>query len=85
MISEQYTNGFLANNGKSRIKPILVFGNNPEDITGYDEAISSNELYVPHHILEKDYTMKELQQMNRYDVVPASELVWLPQSFHNRK
>lgn len=85
MISEQYTNGFLANNGKSRIKPILVFGNNPEDITGYEEAIISNELYVPHHILEKDYTMKELQQMNRYDVVPASELVWLPQSFHNRK
>ena len=77
MISEHYTKGY--NNKKS----ILVFGNKPEDITGYADAISSDELYVPHHILEKDYTMKELQQMNRYDNVPASELVWLPQSFHN--
>lgn len=83
MISENYTIGFLSTDKKSRQKPILVFGNKPEDIEGYEEAINSDEMYVPHHKLEKDYTMKELQQMNRYDIVPANELIWLPQSVHN--
>lgn len=81
MISNSYTIGQKQKYG--RIKPILVFGNKPQDIVGYTEAISSDELYVPHHILEKYYTMKELKQMNRYDIVPSNELVWLPQSFHN--
>lgn len=83
MISEKYTIGFLSTDKKSRMRPILVFGNQPEDIEGYEEAINSDEMYVPHHILEKDFTMNELQQMNRYDIVPADELIWLPQSFHN--
>lgn len=65
------------------MKPILVFGNKPQDIEGYTEAINSDEMYVPHHRLEKDYTMKELQEMGRYDIVPPEELIWLPQSYHN--
>lgn len=65
------------------MKPTLVFGNKPQDIEGYAEAINSDELYIPHHRLEKDYTMKELQEMGRYDIVPPEELIWLPQSFHN--
>ena len=85
MISENYTIGFLNTDKKSRFKPNLVFGNKPEDIEGYEEAINSDEMYVPHHKLEKDYTMNELQQMNRYDIVPSNELIWLPQSYHNRK
>lgn len=83
MISDNYTIGMLQSDKKHRLKPILVFGNKPQDIVGYTEAINSDEMYVPHHIFEKDYTMKELKQMNRYDVVPSNELVWLPQSFHN--
>lgn len=72
MISRFYTNK-------------LVFGNKPQYIEGYAEAISSNELYIPHHRLEKDYTMKELQEMGRYDIVPPEELIWLPISKHHRK
>lgn len=40
-------------------------------------------MYVPHHRLESDYTMKELQEMGKYDIVPPEELIWLPQSYHN--
>ena len=83
MISDSYTIGQLQTNHKTRMKPILVFGNKPQDIEGYTEAINSDEMYVPHHRLEKDYTMKELQEMGRYDIVPPEELIWLPQSFHN--
>ena len=42
-------------------------------------------MYVPHHRLEKDYTMKELQEMGRYDIVPPEELIWLPISKHHRE
>lgn len=83
MISDSYTIGQLQSNRKTRIKPILVFGNKPQDIEGYTEAINSNEMYVPHHRLEKDYTMAELQEMGRYDIVPPEELIWFPQSYHN--
>ena len=72
MISRFYTNK-------------LVFGNKPQDIEGYDEAISSNELYIPHHKLEIDYTRKELKEMGRYNIVPLEELIWLPISKHHRK
>ena len=85
MISDSYTIGQLHTNKKTRIKPTLVFGNKPQDIEGYNEAISSTELYIPHHRLEKDYTMKELQEMGRYDIVPPEELIWLPISKHHRK
>ena len=81
MISDSYTIGQKQKYG--RMKPILVFGNKPQDIEGYTEAINSNEMYVPHHRLEKDYTMKELQEIGRYDIVPPEELIWLPQSYHN--
>ena len=83
MISDSYTIGQLQTNHKTRMKPILVFGNKPQDIEGYAEAINSEEMYVPHHRLENEYTMKELQEMGRYDIVPPEELIWLPQSFHN--
>ena len=84
MISDSYTMGQLQTNGKTRHKPILVFGNKPQDIEGYTEAINSDEMYVPHHRLEKDYTMAELQEMGRYDIVPPEELIWLPISKHHR-
>lgn len=60
-----------------------VFGNRPEDIDGYEEAINSPEMYVPHHVLEWKYSMKELQDMGRYDKVSPDELIWMPQSVHN--
>lgn len=63
-------------------KNCLVFGNKPSDIEGYEEAMSSDELYVPHHVLEYKYTMQELVDMNRYWLVDASELIWMPQSIH---
>ena len=59
-----------------------VFGNKPEDIEGYDDAINSDELYIPHHVLEWKYTLQELIDMNRYWRVDASELIWMPQSVH---
>jgi hypothetical protein len=83
MISDSYTIGQLQTNHKNRMKPILVFGNKVTDIEGWQEALSSEEMYVPHHRLENEYTMKELQEMGRYDIVPPEELIWLPQSFHN--
>ena len=85
MISDNYTIGLkqITKYGTYRRKPILVFGNKPQDIEGYTEAINSDEMYVPHHKLEKDYTMAELKEMGRYDIVPPEELIWLPQSFHN--
>ena len=59
------------------------FGNNPWDIEGFDDAISSEEMYVPHHVLEWKYSVEELKQMNRYDEVNADELIWMTQSVHN--
>lgn len=70
MIAERYTNE-------------LVFGNKPEDIEGYEDAISSSEMYMPHHVLEWKYTKDELVSMNRYDKVSADELIWMLQSVHN--
>lgn len=60
-----------------------VFGNKPSDIEGYSEAIASSERYIPHHKLEKYYTMKELKAMDRYNKVPPEELIWLPEKYHN--
>ena len=60
-----------------------VFGNKITDIEGWEEALDSNEMYIPHHVLEWKYTKEELKQMNRYDVVPAEELIWMPRSVHN--
>ena len=82
MISENYTIGQKKRNGKRR-KPCLVFGNKITDIEGWEEALESEERYVPHHVLEWKYTEEELRQMNRYDEVPAEELIWMPRSIHN--
>lgn len=60
-----------------------VFGNRPEDIEGYEDAINSNEMYVPHHVLEWKYSMQELKDMGRYDNVSTDELIWMSQSAHN--
>ena len=70
MIAERYMNE-------------LVFGNKPEDIEGYEDAITSDEMYVPHHVLEYKYTIDELVSMNRYDKVSSDELIWMLQSVHN--
>lgn len=69
MISKEYTNK-------------LVFGNKPEDIECYDDAINSSELYVPHHVLEWKYTVDELIAMNRYWQVDESELIWMTRRTH---
>ena len=60
-----------------------VFGNRPEDIEGYEEAINSNEMYVPHHVLEWKYSKEELKLMGRYDKVSPDELIWMPENVHN--
>lgn len=82
MISERYTIGRKRRNEK-RSKPCLVFGNKITDIEGWEEALDSKELYVPHHVLEWKYTTKELKQMNRYYNVVPNELIWMPRSVHN--
>lgn len=70
MIAKVYTN-------------TLVFGNKPEDVEGYDDAINSSEIYVPHHVLEWKYTVDELEALNRYWQVDASELIWMTRQTHN--
>lgn len=81
MISEKYTIGKL--NRDKRRKPELVFGNKITDIEGWEEALESDELYVPHHVLEWKYSVEELKKMNRYDNVDPNELIWMPRSVHN--
>ena len=61
----------------------LVFGNKIIDIEGWKEALESDELYVPHHVLEWKYSVKELKKMNRYNNVDPNELIWMPRSVHN--
>lgn len=60
-----------------------VFGNKITDIEGWEEALYSKEMYVPHHVLEWLYTKDELKAMNRYDKVSPDELIWMPRSIHN--
>lgn len=60
-----------------------VFGNKITDIEGWEEALESEEMYVPHHVLEWLYTREELKAMNRYDNVSPDELIWMPRSVHN--
>lgn len=81
MISDYYTIG-LGVKHKTKSKN-GVFGNRPQDIEGYQEAISSDELYIPHHKMEIFFTHKELEEMGRYDPCPANELIWLPISEHH--
>lgn len=66
-------------NGKRR----TVFGCNAWEIERFEEAITSEELYVPHHVLEWKYTMEELIKMGRYEKVTPDELIWMPASVHN--
>lgn len=68
--------------GKAYLKR-KVFGNSPEDIEGYEEAINSTEMYVPHHVLEWKYSVEELKAMGHYDKVSPDELIWMPESVHN--
>lgn len=81
MIGKIYT-GFFGKNG-SWYKPQLVFGNKPYDIEGFEEAILSEEEYVPHHILECRFTEDELRALNRYENVRPEELIWMPKSIHD--
>ena len=60
------------------------FGNNPEEIEGYEEAINdTEELYIPHHVLEWKFSSSELKAMDRYWEVSKEELIWIPRSVHN--
>lgn len=60
-----------------------VFGNEIWEIENWEEAILSEEMWVPHHVLEWKYSSKELSDMGRYDKVNPDELIWLPKSFHD--
>jgi len=73
MINIKFLNGTLKS----------VFGNKITDIEGWEEALFSDEMYVPHHVLEWLYTKEELKAMNRYDDVSPDELIWMPRSVHN--
>ena len=73
MINKDYLTG--------KIK--TVFGNKITDIEGWQEALTSTEMYVPHHVLEWKYTKEELKAMNRYYTVSPDELIWMLQSVHN--
>lgn len=73
MINKDYLTG--------KIK--TVFGNKITDIEGWQDALSSTEMYVPHHVLEWKYTKEELKAMNRYDTVSPGELIWMLRSVHN--
>ena len=60
-----------------------AFGNKPWDIEGFEEAIKDEtELWVVHHVLEWVYSSEELKNLNRYDIVPASDLIWVRYSVH---
>lgn len=67
-----------------RYKRQKVFGNEIYEIEGWQEALESEEMYVPHHVLEWLYSSKELCEMNRYDKVSPDELIWLPKSLHDK-
>ncbi len=73
MINRYFLNG--------RLK--TVFGNKITDIEGWEEALDSDEMYVPHHVLEWKYTSDELKEMGLYDNVPPWMLIWMPRSVHN--
>lgn len=66
-----------------KYKNLTLFGVLAKDIEGYDDAISSPEKYVCHHVLEWKYTVDELKAMNRYDNVTAEELMFVPASIHS--
>lgn len=51
-------------------------------IEGYDDAISSEESYTCHHVLEWLYRMDELIAMNLYNKVDPEFLIWMPTSVH---
>ena len=72
MINIDYIDGTIKN----------VFGNKITDIEGWEDALDSDELYVPHHVLEWKYTSDELKDMNRYDNVKPEELIWMPAKLH---
>ena len=85
MISENYTTGKTEKQGKYTFKrkPSLVFGNKPCDIENWEEALYSEEMYVPHHWLECWYSTEELIKMNMYWEVPAWQLIWIKENKHN--
>lgn len=66
-----------------KYKNLKLFGVLATDIEGYDDAISSPEKYVCHHVLEWKYTVDELKAMNRYEIVTAEELMFVPASIHS--
>lgn len=89
MIGEIYTGLVKKYKGKIYIcKPKKVYGNDPWEIEisepdmTFEEMLNDPELFVPHHLLEIKYSKDELEQMNRYKVVPANELIWMRSSTH---
>ena len=51
-------------------------------IEGYDDAISAEENYTCHHVLEWLYRMDELIAMNLYHNVDPEFLIWMPTDLH---
>lgn len=66
-----------------KYKNLKLFGVLAKDIEGYEDAISSPEKYVCHHVLEWKYSVDELKAMNRYETVTAEELMFVPASIHS--
>lgn len=66
-----------------KYKNLKLFGVLAKDIEGYEDAISSHEKYVCHHVLEWKYSVDELKAMNRYENVTAEELMFVPASIHS--
>lgn len=66
-----------------KYKNLKLFGVLAKDIEGYEDAISSPENYVCHHVLEWKYSVDELKAMNRYDSVTAAELMFVPAYIHS--
>lgn len=67
---------------KTKVSPVKCYGNDPWEIEGYEDAVSSDKLYICHHVLEWKYSVEELKNMNRYENVPSSELIWIEESIH---
>lgn len=59
------------------------FCKNYQQIENYDEAITNDEMYACHHVLEWKYSREELIAMNRYYDVSPDELIFIPNSLHN--
>lgn len=91
MIGNCYTGRVKSENGKFYIcKPVKVFGNDPWEIEisepdmTFEEMMNDEDMFVAHHLLELIYSEDELKEMNRYEIVPSNELIWIREGTHQK-